>query len=210
MTCFAKLTAYCVVLSAVFASHGVAQQNTTGYCSPAIEKVTGNVITNCYVTVAELKKGVEDNLHDAISAIRQLLSTQRYYMFPSLDDYRANPTPETWKAARGDIDLVSKRVALAIDAVLLYDASLEPAMGSSLRELHNTLRSRSGLLSQMPSELPPIEVLRAWMDTYRVQVKKLDEELGVLQSQFTKNAKLNPPPFPNPVTVPNAVPGRQQ
>jgi hypothetical protein len=184
MTRFAELSIYCGTLAAIFVSHGVAQQNTTGYCSPAIASVTGNVVTNCYITVAELKKGIEDNLRDAISEIRQLLKTQRYYMFPSLDDYRANPTQETWKAARGAIDLVSKRVAVTINAAILYDASLEPELGPNLSELHNALRSRAGLLSQLPERPPSIESLTEWRDTYLVQVVKLNRELSALEARF--------------------------
>jgi hypothetical protein len=57
-------------------------------------------------------------------------------MFPSLDDYRAHPTPEAWTAAKHDVDLVSHRTAIAISAVLLYDASLEPELGLDLHALH--------------------------------------------------------------------------
>jgi hypothetical protein len=164
-----------------------AQQSTTGYCSPAIENVTGNVVTNCYTTVTAWRKSVDDNLAEAVTAIRELLATQRYYLFPSLDEYLDNPSPETWKAAQHDIALVTKRVALATEAALHYDASLEPELGPNLKDLHDALRSRGGLMSELPSDPPSEEYLREWMAKYTVQVSKLRTELTSLQKQLNSS-----------------------
>jgi hypothetical protein len=171
----------------------VAQQTTKEFCSPAIENVTGNIVTNCYNTIAALKKGVSDNLEDAILAIRQLLITQRYYMFPSLDSYMANPTEESWEAARRDVDMVSKRIVVAVDAVVTYNASLEDQLGDNLARLHDSLRSRPGLISMLPRNPPPKESLTDWIAQYRVQVARLNTELSALEARF-KNATFKPSP----------------
>jgi hypothetical protein len=169
----------------------VAQQTTNGYCSPAIEKVTGNVVTNCYVTVADFKKGVTDNLHDAILAVRELLRRQQYYMFPSLDDYLAQPTKENWGAAKDEIDLVQLQITLAVNAVLQYDASLEQELGSDLGDLHGALRNRSGLISRLPTNAPSEDYLRDWIAKYRVQVTRLGTQLSMLEARF-KSATFRP------------------
>jgi hypothetical protein len=179
------------LLSLAHMTDSSAQQSTSGYCSPAIENVTGNVVTNCYTTVTALRASIEDNLTDAIAAVRQLLTTQRYYMFPSLDDYIANPSPETWKAARHDVDLVTQRVTLATAAAINYDASLEPQLGPGLTGLHNALRSRAGLLSQLPSEPPPVAFVSEWISKYREKVVKLQAELSALQKNL-KNSPFHP------------------
>jgi hypothetical protein len=179
-----------LIFAAVSLAHfpaSIAQQTTTGYCSPAIENVTGNVVTNCYTTVAALRKSVTDSLSDAIAAIQRLLTTQQYYMFPSLDVYAKNPSPETWKAAKHDIDLTARRVATATDAAIDYDASLKPQLGPNLSGLHNALRTRGGLLSQLPSEPPTADYLKDWISQYRDQVAKLQKELSALQTQLSNS-----------------------
>jgi hypothetical protein len=179
------------LLSLAYMTDSSAQQSTSGYCSPAIENVTGNVVTNCYTTITALRKGIEDNLTDTIAAVQQLLVTQRYYMFPSLDDYIANPSPETWKAARRDVDLVTQRVTMATVAAIAYDAGLEPQLGPGLKGLHDALRSRGGLLSRLPSEPPPVAFMSEWISKYREQVAKLQAELSALQKNL-KNSSFKP------------------
>jgi hypothetical protein len=80
-----------LMLSVVYVTDSSAQQTTSGYCSPAIENVTGNVVTNCYTTITAFRKSVDDNLAETIAAIEKLLTTQAYYMFPSLNDYVFHP-----------------------------------------------------------------------------------------------------------------------
>jgi hypothetical protein len=169
-------------------ANGLEQQKTTGFCSPAIDNITGNVTTNCYVTVSALHDAVNSHLQLVISAVRELLTTQRYYMFPSLDDYIHNRNSENWSAVKFDVDLVHKRLVYAIDAVVSYDADLEPQLGPDLADLHAALRSRGGLLSELPTEPPDKTFLTNWVERYRVQVSRLYGELSTLEGQF-ENAK---------------------
>jgi hypothetical protein len=114
-------------------------------------------------------------------------------MFPSLDDYLANPAQENWKVAKYDVDMVFRRIAWAVDSVLSYDASLTPELGSDLAALHSALRSRAGLIPKLPDDPPSKAFLTDWIAQYRIQVSKLNAELAVLEARF-RGATFRPNP----------------
>ena len=162
----------------------MAGQGTGGHCSPAIEQVSGNVVTNCFINIYEQKKSLVEKLQQSIADLRALTTTQNFYMLPSMQQYVSNPSDMNWKAVLTDVLMVKKRVAVAVDSAVDYDATLTPSPGTELSKLHDALRNRGGLLSQLPDTPPSAQFIREWAATYRQQVMRLDSELTILQKRL--------------------------
>jgi hypothetical protein len=161
-----------------------AQQSTSGYCSPAINNVTGNVTTICYTTKAEWQRGVSENLQETIFQLRQLSSAQRFYMMPTMDNYVDNPSPTAWNSARRDVTRVLQKLAIAIDAAIKYDGSLQVGMGPDLERVHNILRSRADLFDELPDAPPSTVYVQGWAVRYRTQMVRLANQLTELQAKL--------------------------
>jgi hypothetical protein len=169
-------------------SSSLSQQTTSGYCSPAISNVNGNVTTNCYATKAKWQQSIEDNLQQAIFETQRLSLTQRAYLMASMQRYVGNPTVGNWDAAKKDVDRVQFYLAETIDAVLDYDSSLGPTLGDDLAELNDALQSRGGLISELPVEPPPAQYVSDWVTRYRQQMKRLANQLDELRERVHSNS----------------------
>ncbi len=169
-----------------FAAYG--QQTTTGYCSPIISNVTGNVTTNCVVTVAALKNQVQENLDNALTELKKLYVVNMGYMLPSMTDYIRGPSKDGWTAVRQQAIFVSKHLSVAVESVVSYNASLGDGLGDDLAMLNSTLRRRADLIMQLPDDPPSVEWAENWSQQYSEQVRRLRNQITDLDKKFKSSS----------------------
>jgi hypothetical protein len=141
-------------------------QQTIGTCSPTIANTQGNVFVTCNLTNEQLRDNARRNLQLCLVELNALRITQAGYLMPAMEKYSDNPTAANWANVQTYLKETERRLQAAIRSVTDYDSTL---ISSDLDSLHQILRGRSDVLTNVPQQPPD----RTWVAEFKANYGKL-------------------------------------
>jgi hypothetical protein len=172
-------------------SQASSNQTTHGYCSPAFNNTTGDITANCYVTIQELKNGVQSQLDNTFIALQSLVWSQQLYFMPAAQRYVSEPTDANWRSVRNNVARTMIRLNTAIDAAVSFDSALTNNLGPSLTRVHQTLGARESMMAELTDKPMDPNQFEDWFGRYRKQINILSQELDIFRNRF-RNAEYRP------------------
>ena len=160
-------------------------------CTPILSSELGAFSPNktlvlCGLSAASKKQAAIKNLRTLVRHLNQLLTSQRLFLLPSVDEYVAEPDAMKWEKVKESSRNVNGLIKLGMRSALDVEQPGTPRMDIPTDDVFDILSSRSVMISAVLTGPPKSRRdMELWAMQYKALVQRLEVKLRGLEQQLS-------------------------